>query len=104
VKIKIGHLLRSLRRRSRRHPTPRQAFDALSQGVCMYAPISTCSGPAFHEGLRGDDDVNDVLVCKAHFGRLRRMPARDLDRLERTLVRAFAEARGQRDRVVERSF
>jgi hypothetical protein len=77
----------------RGHPTPEQAFEALSEARCMYAPISGCSGPAYPTGLRGEDDMNDVLVCSAHYGRLRRMPEPELDRLERILVRAFAEAR-----------
>lgn len=86
-------LLRRLRRRwrsQRGHPTPRQAYDALSVGQCMYAPISVCAGPARIVGLRDEDDVNDVLVCRAHYGRLRTMPRRQLDLLERALVRAFA--------------
>jgi hypothetical protein len=38
----------------------------------MYAPISNCSGPPATVGLNGDWDESDVLVCKAHSGRLRK--------------------------------
>lgn len=40
--------------------------------------------------LRDDFDESDVLVCRAHYGRLRRMDAWRLDELERDLHRAFA--------------
>lgn len=74
----------------RRHPTPAQAAGALAQGSCMYAPTrSACSGQPGHVGLRTADDTNTILVCGAHYGRLRKIPARDLDRLERTLLDAF---------------
>jgi hypothetical protein len=76
-------------KQSRRHPHPDQARDALENGRCLYSPISTCSGSPGQVGLHDNEDVAVVLVCKAHFGRLRRMPARDLDRLERVLRKAF---------------
>lgn len=74
---------------SRRHPTPDQALDALSAGRCLYSPVSSCSGLPASEGLRDVDDVSAVLVCSAHYGRLRKMAPRDLDRLERVLREAF---------------
>jgi hypothetical protein len=88
-------LLERLRRRLRhtqasgRHPTPRQAYDALSQGCCLYAPVTRCSGPLFAAGLRSDDDDADVLVCRAHYGRLRAAKPGELDTLHRKLVKAF---------------
>jgi hypothetical protein len=63
------------------------------RGALHVCTDQVCTGPAYPTGLRGEDDENDVLVCRAHFGRLRRMPERELDQLERVLVRAFAEAR-----------
>jgi hypothetical protein len=82
-------VLRRQRLRSRRHPTPDQALDALSEGRCLYSPVSTCSGQPVSEGLRDVDDVSAVLVCGAHYGRLRQMSPHDLDRLERVLRGAF---------------
>ena len=79
---------------SRRHPTPEQAFEALSQGVCMHAaPGRTCSSKPKAVGLRDDFDDSDVLVCKGHFGALRHMDGRRLDELARDLRRAFSERR-----------
>ena len=97
-----------LRRRRRRpqHPTPQQAFDALSQALCMYSPISNCSGPALPVGLNGDWDESDIPVCKAHYGRLRQIDERALRNLERHLRKAFAkdtppwEKEGEDDRGV----
>jgi hypothetical protein len=55
-----------------------------------YAPTgSACSGRLGHVGLRNNDDMNTVLVCSAHFGRLRTMEARELARLERILLETF---------------
>ncbi len=62
----------------------------------MYAAISTCSGSADAVGLRDEHDRNDVLVCRAHYGRLRKLREHKLDALERFLVPAFAEHRGAR--------
>ena len=73
---------------ARGHPTPAQAFDALNDARCMYAAISTCSGKPRSTGLRAEGDTSDVLVCKAHYGRLRKLPARDAERLERELQSA----------------
>jgi hypothetical protein len=84
----------SLRRpkQTARHPTPAQAFSALSEGVCLYAPLSNCTGGPASVGLRSEEDRHAVLVCKAHYGRLRKMPQPELERLEVALVRAFAAA------------
>jgi hypothetical protein len=60
---------------------------------CMYAPVSECSGPARATGFRNDEDVKDVLVCRAHYGRLRKLNGRDADELEQYLLRAFAGRR-----------
>ena len=82
------------RRRSNGHPTPQAAYAALSEGMCLYASVNACSSrPLRQVGLRDNDDSNVVLCCTAHYGRLRRMKPRDLDRLERDLVRAFGETR-----------
>ncbi len=59
----------------------------------MYAGLTKCSGPPLKVGLRDWDDENDVLACKAHIGRLRKLDRRQLDELERYLVRAFAGRR-----------
>jgi hypothetical protein len=89
------------RRRSRSgQPTPQEAFDALSQGFCMYAPISSCSDGLIHAGLRNDDDVNDVLVCRAHYGRLRKLKEPDLRDLERTVVAAFSRSPSSRSTAI----
>jgi hypothetical protein len=77
------------RRRAPKHPTPQQAYEALSGAFCMYAPVSKCSGPPRAVGLRHDLDDSDVLVCGAHFGRLRKLDERSLDELEHSLKRAF---------------
>jgi hypothetical protein len=82
------------RRRSRQHPTPEQAFDALSQGFYMYSPISKCSGTAVSTGFSDDWDETVVLVCRAHYGRLRKMDARTLRKLERQLRKAFGKQHG----------
>jgi hypothetical protein len=63
----------------------------------MYAPVSSCSGDLIHAGLRDEHDRNDVLVCRAQYGRLRKLRERELDALERFLILAFAEARGRSD-------
>ena len=93
-------LLERLRRRvraervSRRHPTAQEAFDALSDGRCLYAaPGRNCSSKPRSTGLRDDLDGSNVLVCKGHYGALRNMDARRLDELERDLTRAFAGRR-----------
>lgn len=78
---------------SRRHPTPPQALAALEEAHCLYAPVSVCSGPVASVGLRDDEDLNVVLACKAHYGRLRKLDARSLAQLERVLVEAFAYRR-----------
>jgi hypothetical protein len=90
-----GLLLSSRLGRPRNHPTPAQAVEALSQGACLYAPISSCSGDPSPVGLRDNEDEGAVLVCKAHFGRLRKLDRRSLDKLERHLVDAFARNRGR---------
>jgi len=74
------------------HPTPEQALDALRQGLCMYALGSKCSGSPMSVGLRDPDDVNAVLCCKAHYGRLRKIDSRSLSNLERVLLVAFRGA------------
>lgn len=73
---------------SRRHPTPVQAAEALLEKRCLYEPVSTCAGPPRKESLRVDG-ADDILVCKAHYGRLRRMPERELEKLERKLRSVF---------------
>lgn len=55
----------------------------------MYALRSKCSGPPMSVGLRDSDDVNAILACKAHYGRLRKLDGRTLDELERVLLVAF---------------
>jgi hypothetical protein len=80
-------------KRPRGHPTPKQAFAALEEGHCLYAPVNACSGRPRAVGLRHDYDSSDVLVCKAHYGRLRKLDAHSLDELEGFLKRAFAGAR-----------
>ena len=76
---------------SRWHPTPKQAFYALSEGRCMYAaPGRSCSSKPKAVGLRDDFDGSDILVCKGHYGALRHMDPWRLDELERDLTRAFA--------------
>jgi hypothetical protein len=84
-------MLRWLRRQkqSRRHPSPEQALEALRESRCLYSPVSSCSGAPASVGLRNVDDESAILVCGAHYGRLRRMPPRDLDRLEYVLREAF---------------
>ena len=79
---------RSLLRPSQ-HPTGEQAAQSLRQGECLYAAVSVCSGRAGSVGLAREDDVDAVLVCKAHFGRLRRIGEVELARLRRHLHSAF---------------
>jgi hypothetical protein len=55
----------------------------------MYRPLSNCSSPPNPRGLRHNEDTNHILVCGAHFGRLRRMPTDELDRLEHVLLEAY---------------
>ncbi len=80
-------------RRAQKHPTPDQAYDALSEGLCMYAPVSKCSGRPKAVGLRHNLDDSEVLVCNAHYGRLRKLDERRLDELEYYLKRAFGRER-----------
>ncbi len=77
------------RRRSRQHPTPEQALAALEEGRCLYALLSKCSSAPKAVGLHHDLDGDDVLVCKAHYGRLRQLEPREAEKLERYLKRAF---------------
>ena len=74
-------------------PTPEQAFEALSEGRCMFSPANACSGSVALFGIRGDDDGDDLLVCRAHFGRLRRLDESALETYGRHLARAFAAKR-----------
>ena len=91
MRVQLPDLRGRLRRRkrSRGHPTPKQAFAALEQGDCLYSPLTKCSGKLRSVGIRGEQDVSAVLVCRAHFGALRRMPEREADKLERVLREAF---------------
>jgi hypothetical protein len=82
--------------RNRTHPSLAEAAEALADGRCLYSPVSTCSSDPNAVGLRHREDVRVVLACKAHVGRLRKLPARDLDRLEAELRRAFAHKLVQR--------
>lgn len=59
----------------------------------MFSPATRCSGPPAPFGLRDDDDVDEVLICKAHYGRLRRLDERTLETYGRHLARAFAAKR-----------
>ena len=79
------------RRRTSKHPTPEQAYAALSQGLCLYsAPGRSCSPRLKSVGLRDADDLNVVRVCSGHYGRLRSLKRDDVARLERVLREAFA--------------
>jgi hypothetical protein len=40
-------------------------------------------------GLRDEDDMSCVLVCRAHYGRLRKLDPLAADELERVLFEAF---------------
>ena len=60
---------------------------------CLYAGRSACSGSLRSVELRGDEDVSAVLVCRAHYGRLRRLDPSEADKLERFLVDAFGGRR-----------
>jgi hypothetical protein len=84
-------MLALLRRQkdSRRHPSPLGAVLALEEGECLYHGFAACSGPPTPISLRPNGDAN-VLVCNAHYGGLRKVPARDLDRLEAALRQTFA--------------
>lgn len=83
--------------RSPVRPSPEEAFEALAASRCMYATVNACSGPLRSVGLRGDDDGSAVLVCKAHFGRLRRLDEQAAEAYRRHLERAFAAMRPPRD-------
>lgn len=72
-----------------KHPTAEQAAEALAQASCMYAALSACSGSAASVGLADDDDPDAVLVCKAHYGRLRQLDERDREQLRRHLRQTF---------------
>jgi hypothetical protein len=54
---------------------------------------ASCAGLADSVGLRDDDDTHAVIVCRAHYGRLRRIPTRDLDRIEQVLLEAYMPSR-----------
>jgi hypothetical protein len=94
----LSGLLR--RRPSGKHPTLEQVFAALVNGCCMYSPISNCSSRPRSVGPRSDDDSKCVLVCKAHYGRLRKLEPRVAAELDRYLTRAFAESRAGRLHLV----
>ena len=89
MRVQLSNLLRRRERPRGGHPTPQEAFSALEQGLCMYAPVSKCSSAPKQVGLRGRDDVDVVLCCKAHVGKLWRMDARYADKLGRALSEAF---------------
>jgi len=74
---------------SRGHPTREQAYDALAQGSCLYAPVSSCSSAPASVGLRHAGDGDRVLACKAHVGRLRRLRTRELEALAEYLYAQF---------------
>jgi hypothetical protein len=94
-------MLRWLRRRKkplRQHPTPQQAFAALSEGRCLYSAISACSRrPPRPVGFGGEKDESAVLVCGGHYGRLRQLDPRRADELERYLSRAFRVRRAEQE-------
>jgi hypothetical protein len=52
---------------------------------------SGTKGPPLPVGLGGEKDGSAVLVCKAHYGRLRQLEQRDSVKLERYLRRAFGQ-------------
>jgi hypothetical protein len=85
---------------SRQHPTAAQAFAALSEGRCMYALVNRCSGPPRPVGFGAEKDESAVLVCGAHYGRLRKLDARAAAELERYLSRAFRPREQDEDDVV----
>jgi len=93
-------LLRSLRRQpphsAHLHTTPQEAAQALADGACMYAAVSTCSGRPVPVGLEGDEDMDVVLCCRAHYGRLRQLDERKLNQLRDHLRDGFVQ------RVLER--
>jgi hypothetical protein len=72
------------------HPSGEQAYAALSEGRCLYALVSGCSGPPLAVDF-GRDGASDVLVCKAHVGRLRQLDAQAADELESYLRSAFGK-------------
>lgn len=80
-----------------RRLTPELAAAALTQGQCLYAHTgSACSGPAVPQPLLAEDHTVTVLTCRAHFGRLRRMTDRDLERLGRHLIATFVRPPSER--------
>jgi hypothetical protein len=81
------------RKRSRQDPTAAQAFEQLVEGRCLYAGLTKCSGSLRSVELR-EDGAGCVLVCRAHYGRLRKLSDRDAAKLERELRKAFSERRG----------
>lgn len=72
------------------HPTPPQAAEALAEGQCLYALVSTCSKRGANPvGLRHREDMTVVLCCGGHYARLRQLPDKQLDLLERRLRDEF---------------
>jgi hypothetical protein len=50
---------------------------------------ATCSPRLRSVGLRDNDDLDVVLVCSGHYGRLRQMPPDELEELARALHSVF---------------
>jgi len=84
--------LRSLLRPRHQNPTPQQAAHALADGACLYAPVSTCSGRPVPVGLQDNDDMEVVLCCRAHYGRLRQLDERKRNQLRNHLRDGFVRA------------
>ena len=86
----LRRLIHRFPRRLGKHPTGEQAADALAQSHCLYSPLSTCSGGIGSVGLADNEDADAVLVCRAHFGRLRSLDRRQLEQLRHHLHVHFA--------------
>lgn|SRR5215211_532028 len=64
--LQLGDVM-ATKTRPPQDPIPAQAVAALSEGACLYAPVSQCSERGVSPvGLRDEEDPNCVLVCAAH--------------------------------------
>ncbi len=76
--------------RRRRTVRRRRAATALRQGRCLFAVHGDCDSAVAVVGLRHDDDLDAVLVCRRHLPHLRSLRPYEAERLARYLRVSFA--------------
>ena len=86
MQVRLPDPLRFFRRRRKQYPTPKQAKQGIAEDRCLYSLLARSFSPRIrHVGLRDKVDPTTVPICSGHYGRLRKLDERRLDKLERAL-------------------